>query len=282
MNRIDNIKELRQEIKNKKKNGMSIGFVPTMGFLHEGHLSLIRAAKKDNDIVVVSIFVNPTQFGEGEDFDSYPRDFDRDCELIQQAGGDIAFIPSVEEMYVDEDDIVVELEGDITKGLCGLTRPTHFRGVTIVVSKLFNIVNPDRAYFGQKDAQQVAVIKKMVKSLMFDIEIVTCPIVRENNGLAMSSRNNYLTEIERKNASILNQSLSMAQGLIESGERDAQVVRDAIKMMIDTVEGTDIDYIEIVDGDNLKNVVKLQSNILIAIAVKIGRARLLDNIMLEV
>lgn len=282
MDRIDNIKELRQEIKNKKKNGMSIGFVPTMGFLHEGHLSLIRAAKKDNDIVVVSIFVNPTQFGEGEDFDSYPRDFDRDCELIQQAGGDIAFIPSVEEMYVDEDDIVVELEGDITKGLCGLTRPTHFRGVTIVVSKLFNIVNPDRAYFGQKDAQQVAVIKKMVKSLMFDIEIVTCPIVRENNGLAMSSRNNYLTEIERKNASILNQSLSMAQGLIESGERDVQVIRDAIKMMIDTVEGTDIDYIEIVDGDNLKNVIKLQSNILIAIAVKIGRARLLDNIMLEV
>lgn len=282
MKRIETIKELRELLKEYREQGKSIGLVPTMGYLHEGHMSLIKAARKDNDVVVVSVFVNPTQFGVGEDYDSYPRDFDRDCELIKEAGGDIAFIPSVKEMYPDKDDIVVELEGDITKGLCGMTRPTHFRGVTIVVSKLFNIVNPDRAYFGQKDAQQVAVIKKMVRTLMFDIEIVACPIIRESNGLAMSSRNKYLTDKERQEAAILNQSLGMAEGLIESGERDASCVRSAMELMIGSVPSTDIDYIEIVDRDTLENIETIEGNVLIAMAVRFGKARLLDNIMLEV
>lgn len=282
MVRFERIKDLREQLGEYRREGKSIGFVPTMGYLHEGHLSLIKAAKKDNDIVVVSVFVNPTQFGIGEDYASYPRDYDRDCELIKQAGGDIALIPSVEEMYPEEKDVVVELEGDITSGLCGKTRPTHFRGVTIVVSKLFNIVNPDRAYFGQKDAQQVAVIKKLVRTMMFDVEIVPCPIVREESGLAMSSRNKYLTDQQREDASVLNKSLRHVKTLIESGITNAEEIRNEIANMINRFDYAEIDYIEIVDAKDLKDLSEIKGEILIALAVKFGKARLLDNIMLEV
>lgn len=278
---ITTIKEVRKEIKKVRKEGKSIGFVPTMGFLHEGHLSLIKRARKDNDLVIVSIFVNPTQFGPGEDLESYPRDLEKDSALCDDSGADIVFAPSVEEMYPDRYGTYVEVEGDITKKLCGESRPGHFRGVTTIVSKLFNIIPADRAYFGQKDAQQVAIIERMVRDLSFDIEIIPCPIIREEDGLAMSSRNNYLSEEERIDALILSQSLFEVEKIINKGEKNSEIVKNIIIDNIKSKPSARIDYVEIVDAKTLEAVSEIRGEILIALAVKIGKARLIDNIRLE-
>lgn len=276
------ITEIRNEIKVARQSNKSIGFVPTMGYLHEGHLSLVKRAKEENDIVVASIFVNPTQFGPGEDLESYPRDLDRDCQLLESQHTDFVFVPSVDEMYKDGYKTYVEVNGEITNKLCGSSREGHFRGVTTVVSKLFNIVNPDRAYFGQKDAQQVAVIEQMVSDLNFDIDIIPCPIVREEDGLALSSRNTYLNPEERKDATILSKSLFMAKDMIENGEIDSQKIKSFIIENINTVDYAEIDYVEIVNAKTLEDVKILKGDILMAVAVKIGKPRLIDNIRLEV
>lgn len=278
---INTIKELKDIIKNYKKQNKTIGFVPTMGYLHEGHLSLIRAAKKENDFVVVSIFVNPTQFGIGEDFEAYPRDLDRDAKLSEAAGADVIFHPSISEMYPEKYQTFVEVV-EITNKLCGISRPTHFKGVTTVVNKLFNIVEPDKAYFGQKDAQQVVVIQKMVKDLNMNVEIISCPIVREEDGLAMSSRNTYLNSEERKAALILSKSLFAARDMINKGCTDAMEIKEAIIKMISSEPLAVIDYVEIVDALNLNDIATLKSRVLIALAVKIGKTRLIDNIQVEV
>lgn len=278
---VKTIKEVRNIIKQNKLREKTVGLVPTMGYLHEGHLSLIRKAKQDNDFVIVSIFVNPIQFGPNEDFEDYPRDLDRDYKLAIEAGADLIFNPSVEEMYPQEIKTFVEVQ-DLTENLCGLSRPGHFRGVTTVVAKLFNIVQPDKAYFGQKDAQQVSVISKMVQDLNFDLEIVPCPIVRENDGLAMSSRNVYLKAMERKSALLLSQSLFQAQELINKGERNAKNIKDFITATLQKDEKCDIDYVKIVNFDTLKDIEILEGNVLVALAVKIGKTRLIDNIIMEV
>lgn len=278
---VETIKELKDIIKSNKKAGKTVGFVPTMGYLHQGHLSLIRTAKKDNDYVVVSIFVNPTQFGVGEDLEAYPRDLDRDARLSETAGADIIFHPSVEEMYPEGYLTYVEVE-EITSVLCGASRPTHFKGVTTVVNKLFNIVEPDKAYFGQKDAQQIAVIQKMVKDLNMNVEIIPCPIVREEDGLAMSSRNTYLTIEQRKAALILSKSLFAAREMIKGGCKDAAELKKFMIASINSEPLAAIDYVEIVDAATLENITVLKGSILIALAVKFGKTRLIDNIRLEV
>ena len=272
---------MKQFVRMKKAEGKTIGFVPTMGYLHSGHLSLIKKSKSQNDVTVISIFVNPTQFGENEDLDQYPRDFERDCRLAQEAGADAVFFPTAGMMYPEGYKTYVEVV-DITKRLCGVTRPTHFKGVTTVVTKLFHIVAPDRAYFGQKDAQQLLVIRRMVKDLNMDIEIVGCPIVRETDGLAMSSRNLYLSEEERTQATVLNQSLEMAEKMIDSGERDSNTVKKAIKAKIGTMDLARIDYVELVDTESLLPVQQITGEILIALAVYFGKTRLIDNRILEV
>ncbi|MDF2893172.1 MAG: pantoate--beta-alanine ligase [Clostridia bacterium] len=278
---IKTIKELKNIIRSNKKQGHSIGFVPTMGFLHEGHLSLIRAAKKENDLVVVSIFVNPTQFGVGEDFEAYPRDLDNDAKVSEAAGADVIFNPSINEMYPEKYQTYVEVL-EITNKLCGLSRPTHFKGVTTVVNKLFNIVEPDRAYFGQKDAQQVAVLQKMVLDLNMNIDIIPCPIVREADGLAMSSRNTYLSPEQRNAALILSKSLFTAKDMINKGGREAAEIKETIIKMINSEPLAAIDYVEIVDALSLNDIPTLKGSILIALAVKIGKTRLIDNIRAEV
>jgi len=278
---VETIKELKDIIKSNRKAGKSIGFVPTMGYLHQGHLSLIQAAKKDNDFVVVSIFVNPTQFGVGEDLESYPRDLDRDARLSETAGADIIFHPSVEEMYPGKYLTYVEVE-EITKKLCGISRPIHFRGVATVVNKLFNIVQPDKAYFGQKDAQQVAVLQKMVKDLNMNVEIVPCPIIREEDGLALSSRNTYLTLTQRKAALILSKSLFAAKEMIKGGCNNATELKKIIIASISSEPLADIDYIEVIDAVTLDNITALKGSILIALAVRFGKTRLIDNIRVEV
>ncbi|PAB61118.1 pantoate--beta-alanine ligase [Anaeromicrobium sediminis] len=282
MKTISHINDLRAEIKKEKAKGNSIGLVPTMGFLHEGHLSLIRSAKKENDIVVVSIFVNPTQFNKKDDLDSYPRDLNRDSKLVEAEDADILFIPSVEEMYPNGYSTYLEVEGLITKQLCGKSREGHFKGVTTIVSKLFNMVTPHRAYFGQKDAQQVAVIEKMVRDMNMDIEIVPCPIVREADGLALSSRNALLKENERKEAIILSKSLFAAEKMIIDGERLASKIKSFITENIKTVKDAEIDYVEVVNGKTLENIHIVEGDVLIAVAVKMGKPRLIDNIRLEV
>ncbi|MCH4889010.1 pantoate--beta-alanine ligase [Acidaminobacter sp. JC074] len=279
---IGSVKELRQAIKAEKLQAKSVGFVPTMGFLHEGHLSLVRAAKENNDIVVVSIFVNPTQFGENEDLDAYPRDLEGDQAKLVGEGVDILFYPTVEEMYPQGYSTYVDVEGDMTGVLCGSSRPGHFRGVATVVTKLFNMVAPDRAYFGQKDAQQVSVIERMVKDLNMDLEIVPCPIHREADGLAMSSRNTYLSEKERKDALVLSASLFEAKDKILAGETSAEKIISGIVDKISTVDYAIIDYVEIVDALSLERIDTLKGTILIALAVKVGKPRLIDNLRLEV
>lgn len=274
------IDEVRRAVKEAKKDGKSVGFVPTMGYLHEGHRSLILRAAKENDFVVVSDFVNPTQFGPNEDFESYPRDIDKDSILCEEAGADIIFNPEPEEMY-DNPLTSVSVE-NITTKLCGVTRPTHFQGVTTVVSKLFNIVSPDRAYFGEKDAQQLIVIRKMVKDLNFDIEIIGCPIIREADGLAKSSRNTYLNPDERKAALCLSRSLKIGRDMIEKGELSAETVKYAIVNEITKEPLARIDYVEIVDLDTLEKTNKTNTGILCAIAVYIGKTRLIDNFIIEV
>lgn len=276
---VKTIEEVRKYVKAWRKEGLSVGLVPTMGFLHEGHRSLIERAAKENDRVVVSDFVNPTQFGPNEDFEAYPRDIEKDAALCSDAGAAIIFNPEAEEMY---DNALTKVSVDkITKVLCGKTRPIHFDGVCTVVSKLFNIVTPDRAYFGQKDAQQLCVVRKMVKDLNFDIEIVSCPIIREADGLAKSSRNTYLNEAERKVALCLSRSLRIGRELIENGESNAEVVKSAIREEIEKESLARIDYVEIVSLNTLENVEKITEPVLAAIAVYIGKTRLIDNFIIE-
>ena len=252
-----------------------------MGYLHEGHKSLIDKAVKENDRVVVSVFVNPIQFGPTEDLASYPRDLERDAKLCEEAGANLIFHPEKEEMYFDDFSSFVEVQG-VSKGLCGKSRPIHFRGVCTVVTKLFNIVKPDRAYFGQKDAQQLAVVKRMVRDLNMDIEIVGCPIIREEDGLAKSSRNTYLSAEERKAAVILSKSLKLGKEAIEKGERDSKKIIDIITNNINTEKLAKIDYVEIVDPLSIENIDKIENSALVAMAVYIGKTRLIDNFIYEV
>ena len=278
---LDKINELRDRVKGWKSQGLKVGFVPTMGYLHEGHESLIKRASEENDKVVVSIFVNPIQFGPKEDLSTYPRDLERDSKVCEGAGADIIFHPKSEEMYFEDFSTFVDMNG-LTSGLCGKSRPTHFRGVCTVVTKLFNIVSPDRAYFGEKDAQQLAIIKRMVRDLNIDVEVIGCPIVREKDGLAKSSRNTYLSIEERTAATILNKSLTKAKELLYSGERNSKEILALIKETIESEKLAKIDYIEIVDSLSLKPVDKVEKSVLVALAVYIGKTRLIDNFIFEV
>ena len=270
------IKEPKQIIAKWKRESKSIGFVPTMGYLHEGHQSLIETASNENDYVIVSIFVNPTQFGPNEDFEAYPRDLEKDTTLCEKAGACLIFHPSASEMYPDGFSSYVNMTG-LTDALCGKSRPIHFQGVCTVVSKLFLIVTPDRAYFGEKDAQQLAIIKRMVCDLNFDIEIVGCPIIRELDGLAKSSRNTYLNPQERKAALVLSQAVQLGKNLITNGETSASVI---LEQMIDLIKQeplAKIDYVELVYLDTMQPANTIDGQILCALAVFIGKTRLIDN-----
>lgn len=276
---VSTIEEVRAQVKEWKKEGKTIGFVPTMGYLHEGHMSLIDASG-ENDKVVVSIFVNPMQFGPTEDLASYPRDLEHDAKLCEEHGVDLIFHPTPEEMYGDQFYSYVDMDV-LTKELCGLSRPVHFRGVCTVVTKLFNIVTPDRAYFGQKDAQQLAVIKRMVKDLNMPLTITGCPIIREEDGLAKSSRNTYLSPEERKAALVLSRSIFLGKEMVEKGERDCKRILAAMTEEIEKEPLAKIDYVKIVDLDTMQQVEKIDRGILAAIAVYIGKTRLIDNFMYE-
>ena len=278
---VKKIDEVRNLVKQWKSQGLSIGFVPTMGALHEGHESLIKKAVSENDRVIVSVFVNPTQFGPNEDYDSYPRNIEKDMELCKNAGAAAVFNPEPSEMYFDNKSTIVSVSG-LTGVLCGAKRPGHFDGVCLVVSKFFNIVKPDRAYFGEKDAQQVAVLKRMVRDLSIDVEIIPCPIIREEDGLAKSSRNTYLNEEERKAALVLSRSLKLAKDMLDKGERNADKIKAAMTDEINNEPLSKIDYIEIVDSEDLNSVSKIERNVLIPIAVYIGKTRLIDNFTYEI
>lgn len=282
MKLVHTVAELREEVAVAKAQGLTIGLVPTMGALHEGHASLISAANRENDFVVVSVFVNPTQFGPNEDLDAYPRTLEADCKLAEKMGANVVFAPSPKEMYPSEDATWVEVTGEITKVLCGRTRPIHFRGVTTVVAKLFNLAQPDRAYFGQKDAQQVEVLKRMVKDLFFNLQLRVMPIVREADGLAKSSRNTYLSEEEHTAALVLSRSLKAAKAMFDDGERDAAKIIDAVTSDIAKEPMANIDYVEIYALPELKPVASpMTGSNLLAVAVKFGTTRLIDNIVLE-
>lgn len=277
------VAELREEVALAKVAGRSIGLVPTMGALHEGHGSLIAAARKENELVIVSVFVNPTQFGPGEDLEAYPRTLEADCVLAGKMGADIVFAPTAKEMYPSADMTWVEVTGAITSVLCGRSRPIHFRGVTTVVSKLFNLTQPDRAYFGQKDAQQVQVLKRMVKDLFFDLQLRIMPIVREADGLAKSSRNTYLSQEERTAALILSKSLRHAETLFKQGERDGNKLVAETTALIAAEPLSTIDYVEIYELPDLQPVAdRITGACLLAIAVRFGTTRLIDNVILEV
>lgn len=273
------VAETRALVKNWRKEGKTVGLVPTMGYLHEGHASLIRRCREENDIVVVSVFVNPTQFGPNEDLEAYPRDFQRDSALCASLGADLIFHPEPEDMYQNPCAYVsIETHSD---NLCGKSRPIHFRGVCTVVSKLFNIVSPDRAYFGQKDAQQLAIIKKMVKDLDFDIEIVGCPIIREEDGLAKSSRNTYLSPDERKAALCLSRAVRKGQEIISAGMESDSVLSE-MRKVIQAEPLARIDYVSMVDALTMQDVEKVDRDVLVAMAVYIGKTRLIDNFSFEV
>jgi pantoate--beta-alanine ligase len=278
---VTNISRLRELVDAQRRAGRTIGFVPTMGALHQGHLSLIRLAKKRTQFVVVSIFVNPAQFGPSEDFSKYPRDLKKDAALCKSAGADLVFAPQVKDVYPDHYLTYVTVE-QLTDGLCGASRPGHFKGVATVVAKLFNMVRPDVAVFGQKDAQQCAVIRQMARDLDFPVKIVVAPIVRERDGLAMSSRNAYLTPVERNQAIALHHSLNLAKQLVRGGQGTTDKVKSEMKKLIacEAPLGK-IDYIEVVDNATLKPVNKIEKNTLIALAVKFPSARLIDNILIK-
>ena len=271
------ISELRRSVAEARSRGAAlVGLVPTMGALHEGHLSLIRQADAECAYVVVSIFVNPTQFGPAEDFSRYPRDLERDLAQAAQAGADVAFVPAAEEMYLPHHSTWVEVEG-LTNGLCGAARPGHFRGVATIVAKLLNACGPDRAYFGQKDAQQLAVIRRMVRDLNMAVDIVACPIVREADGLAMSSRNVYLSARERAQAPALRRALIRAEELVEAGERQAAVLERAMSEILAEAETGSVEYVAIVDAVDLQPLGRLTGDCLLALAVRFGTTRLVDN-----
>ena len=276
---IKKSKELQTLIEREKKKGKIIGLVPTMGYLHSGHISLIKRAKKDCGIVVVSIYVNPTQFGPGEDYQRYPRDLERDKKLAKEAGTDILFVPSDEEIYPDSFHTYIQVE-ELSGRLCGVSRPIHFRGVATIVAKLFNIVKPTKAYFGWKDAQQLIILKKMVKDLNMDVEVVGLPTVREKDGLAISSRNKYLSKQERKIAPILYQALVKAKKMVNSGENNSARVLQQAKDLIKKKKGVKIDYLKAVNLTDLKDAKKLKKNTLIVIAAWIGKTRLIDNVII--
>ena len=276
---VETIEEVRKQVKEWKKQGLTVGLVPTMGYLHEGHQSLMEAARKENDKVVVSIFVNPMQFGPTEDLAEYPRDLDHDAKLCEKVGVDLIFHPEPEEMYQPDFCSFVDMTG-LTEGLCGKTRPIHFRGVCTVVNKLFNIVQPDKAYFGQKDGQQLAVIRRMVRDLNMDIQIVGCPIIREEDGLAKSSRNTYLSQEERKAALILSKTIRLGEEMAKT-EKDAQKVIEAMKKNIETEPLAKIDYVEAVDAVSMEPVKTLDGECMLAMAVYIGKTRLIDNTLLN-
>ena len=277
---IKTIKEIRETTKEWRKQGLSIGFVPTMGFLHQGHASLIEKAKLENDKVIVSIFVNPIQFGKGEDFDVYPRDLKRDSVICEEKGADIIFNPEREEMYNDDFTTFVDLREPAME-LCGKSREGHFKGVCTVVSKLFLITTPDRAYFGKKDAQQLAVITQMVKDLNFGIEVIGCEIIREEDGLAMSSRNTYLSNEERKAALVLNRALKIGKDLVLSGEKDTKIVKNLIINLIEEEPLAKIDYVDIVSFPQIKKMDFIDGPILTAVAVYFGKTRLIDNFIIS-
>ena len=280
MQLVHTIDEVRAQVKAWKQEGLSVGLVPTMGYLHDGHKSLIERAVKENDRVVVSDFVNPTQFGENEDLGSYPRDIKRDAALCDAAGVELLFNPSPEEMYYKDNCTFVDMNR-LTDVLCGKTRPIHFSGVCSVVTKLFHIVTPDRAYFGQKDAQQLAVIRRMVRDLNFNLEVIGCPIIREDDGLAKSSRNTYLSKEERKAAVILHKGLLRGEELVKAGEKSAATVKQAITEIIESEPLAKIDYVEIVNFDNIETIETIDGSILAAVAVYIGKTRLIDNFIYE-
>ena len=275
------IAQVRAQVAAWKKEGLTVGLVPTMGYLHEGHASLVDEAVRQCDRVVASDFVNPTQFGPNEDLEAYPRDFDRDCALLEEHGCAMVFHPAVEEMYAPGAATYVEILSDIPKQLCGKTRPIHFRGVCTVVSKLFNIVTPDKAFFGQKDAQQLAIIRQMVRDLSYGIEIVGCPIVREADGLAKSSRNTYLSEAERQAALVLSESVFLGQKMVAEGETDANKIVAAMTEHIQAQPLAKIDYVSAVDGVTMDPVDRIAGTVLVAMAVYIGKTRLIDNFIVE-
>lgn len=280
INVVHTINEVREQVKEWRKQGFSIGFVPTMGYLHEGHQSLIKKAVEENDKVVVSVFVNPMQFAPTEDLESYPRDLEADAKLCDKTGAHLIFNPEPEEMYSQGFCSFVDMNGP-TDELCGKSRPIHFRGVCTVVNKLFNIVMPDRAYFGQKDAQQLAVIKRMVADLNIPIEIIGCPIIREEDGLAKSSRNTYLNEEERKAALILSKTIFMGQELVKNGMKDAKKLIALMKENIEKEPLAKIDYVEVVDFNDISIKDEISDNTLVAMAVYIGKTRLIDNFIIK-
>lgn len=275
------IEEVRAQVRAWRKEGLTVGLVPTMGYLHEGHASLVTASVSQCDRTVASVFVNPTQFGPGEDLETYPRDFDHDCALLESLGCDLVFHPEVSEMYPEGFATYVEIQSDMPKQLCGKTRPIHFRGVCTVVSKLFHIVTPDKAFFGQKDAQQLAIIRRMVRDLSMGIEIIGCPIVREADGLAKSSRNTYLNAEERKAALVLSQSVFLGQKMAEEGETDADKIVAAMTAHIEAEPLARIDYVSAVDGVTMMPVHEIGGAVLVAMAVYIGKTRLIDNFIVE-
>ena len=277
---IEDIAGMRSYVSGIKARGDTIGLVPTMGYLHEGHLSLMRKARELTDHVVISIFVNPTQFGPNEDLDRYPRDFERDLDLASSVGVECIFHPRSQDIYPKGYATYIHVEG-LSSVLCGVSRPTHFRGVATVVAKLFNIVEPDIAVFGEKDYQQLVIIRRMVADLSMKVKIVGYPIVREKDGLAMSSRNRYLSQQERKKATVLSRALKRAEDMFNNGERDASAIREALVEMIMGEDGCNIDYVEIVDADDLSRLRTIDRKAVIALAVNIGKARLIDNTILD-
>ncbi|MGI6751396.1 MAG: pantoate--beta-alanine ligase [Anaerovoracaceae bacterium] len=277
---IESVEDAINRVEKWKKGGSTIGLVPTMGFLHQGHASLIERSICENDKTVVSIFVNPTQFAPTEDYDKYPRDMEADAEICAKKGVDLIFAPPVIQMYPQGFSTFVDMDG-LTRGLCGRSRPTHFRGVCTVVNKLFNIIRPDSAYFGQKDAQQLAVIKRMVKDLNMGVHVVGCPIVREPDGLAKSSRNAYLDPEQRSAALVLSKAVFVGQEMIKSGERDVAKVVEAMRQIILQEPLAKIDYVEIVDSETIGPVSQIEGSILAAVAVVIGTTRLIDNFIYE-
>jgi pantoate--beta-alanine ligase len=276
---LHTIAEMRAACAEARRSGKRLGFVPTMGALHEGHLSLVRAARAQCDAVAVSIFVNPTQFGPNEDFSKYPRSFERDCKLLEAEGVSLLFAPSVEEMYPKGAVTFVSVEG-LSEKLCGRSRPGHFRGVTTVVAKLFNIVGPDAAFFGQKDAAQAVIVKKMVRDLDLPVEIVVCPIVREADGLALSSRNAYLDAAQRRSATVLHRALVQVQSLAEKGERSSAKLIDAAQRVFREEPTVKVDYVEMVDNETLDPVADVRGGALVAVAAFVGATRLIDNTVL--
>lgn len=278
---VERISEVREIIAEKKKQGLSVALVPTMGYLHRGHLSLVKQAKQEGTFVVMSIFVNPLQFGPNEDFSRYPRDLEHDAKLAREAGVDLIFHPSVEEMYPQQNRTTVQVS-ELGNALCGLSRPGHFNGVTTVVSKLFHIVQPNRAYFGQKDYQQYLIVRQMVRDLNFPLEVISVPIVREEDGLALSSRNIFLSPEQRQEAVVLSQSLAEAETLIHQGEHRVERIEEIIQRRIAEKSSGIVDYIEVRSAENLEKPEVINESVVIALAVKFGTTRLIDNRVVEV